>query len=137
MTKMVKVSYSFYKKYFRECKTGEYDEKRKTIEIEVPKRPPFPKEWKADGGYRYTPDGIKIYTYGSGYQESYLVSVLHEVELSSGEKVVRETTTMVRPGVNARQQVMDVVAEYAEMPNIKHSVFEKAAFARKAKERGK
>ena len=37
MTKMVKVSYSFYKKYFRECKTGEYDEKRKTIEIEVPK----------------------------------------------------------------------------------------------------
>ena len=38
MTKMVKVSYSFYKKYFRECKTGEYDEKRKTIEIEFPKR---------------------------------------------------------------------------------------------------
>ena len=137
MTKMVKVSYSFYKKYFRECKTGEYDEKRKTIEIEVPKRPPFPKEWKADGGYLYTLDGIKIYTYGSGYQESYLVSVLHEVELSSGEKVIRETTTMVRPGVNARQQVMDVVAEYAEIPNIKHSVFEKAAFARKAKKRGK
>ena len=137
MTKMVKVSYSFYKKYFRECKTGEYDEKSKTIEIEVPNRPPFPKEWKADGGYRYTLDGIKIYTYGSGYQESYLVSVLHEVELSSGEKVIRETTTIVRPGVNARQQVMDVVAEFAEIPNIKHSVFEKAAFARKAKERGK
>lgn len=62
MTKMVKVSYSFYKKYFRECKTGEYDEKRKTIEIEVPKRPPFPKEWKADGGYRYTPDGMSCLT---------------------------------------------------------------------------
>lgn len=124
MTKTVKVSYSFYKKYFRDCKTGEYDPKRKTIEIEVPERPKFPKDWKSDGIHHYTPEGIEVVTYGSGYSESYNVIVAYDLHPEAEIPCIREKLKTVYPSIHARQDVLAVVSEFAKIPNIRHSIFE-------------
>lgn len=122
--KTIKMSYSFYKKYFRECETGEYDSQRKTIEIEVPERIKFPRNWKINGAHRYTPEGIEIFTYGSGYSESYSVTVRYNTHPEAKVPCIHEQQKLINPGVNARQQVLDVVAKFAKIPNIIHSVFE-------------
>ena len=122
--KTIKMSYSFYKKYFRECKTGEYDSQRKTIEIEVPERIKFPRNWKTNGAHRYTPDGIEIFTYGSGYSESYYVTVRYNTHPEAKIPCIREQQKLINPGVNARQQVLDTVSEFSKIPNIVHSFFE-------------
>ena len=119
MTKTVKVSYSFYKKYFRDCKTGEYDPKRKTIEIEVPERPQFPKEWIIDGQWRHTPEGVRVCTFGSGYSESYRVLVLYR---DNPKGRIREKSMDINPSTHARQDVFASVSEFAKMPNIENVI---------------
>ena len=122
--KIIKMSYSFYKKYFRECKTGEYDSQRKTINIEVPERIKFPRNWKVCGAHHYTPEGIEIFTYGSGYSESYTVIVRYNTTPEAKVPCVAEKRKTINPGVTARQQVLDTIAEFSEIPNIVHSFFE-------------
>jgi len=122
--KTIKVSYSDYKHYFHDCKTGEYNKNRKTIEIEVPERIKFPRNWKTCGAHHYTPEGIEIYTYGSGYSESYVVMARHDINSNGKVPHICEERKSIAPGVNARQQVLDAVAEFAKIPNIIHSIFE-------------
>lgn len=79
---------------------------------------------KINGAHRYTPEGIEIFTYGSSYSESYAVIVRYNIHPEAKVPCIHEQQKLINPGVNARQQVLDVVAKFAKIPNIIHSVFE-------------
>lgn len=101
-----KMYYSLYKNYYNQYPASDYDSATKTIMVDLPdiKQIRFPKNWERGLFCKYvTPGGCRVYAWGSGVTQSYLVECPIECEKRS---------KTIPPGVNNRQNVIDTVNEF-------------------------
>lgn len=106
--KRVRISYSFYKNFFSECKTEEnsYRAKDKTIIVIIPDDGiKIPNTWKRDGQTFLTPTRVRITVYGSGACRSFLV----EKNVTSVSAYQSKT---IQPGAHSIKNLITVVNSF-------------------------
>lgn len=103
---MVRMPYSLYKPFYSEFPAEGYDPRSKTIMVDLPevRKKRFPREWKRIGNRYITPGGCEVIVWNTGYAENFVVRRWVSVRDS------REKT--VHPGIHAREQVLECVAEF-------------------------
>lgn len=109
--KSVRISYSFYKKYFNECKTeaGSYREKDRTIIVHVPESAEtIPETWqKFEQGF-YTPGGCVVRVYGNGVARSFVVEC-------NTWSVSKYKSKQIKPGTNSIKNLLAAVQEFEKI----------------------
>ena len=100
------MKYSIYKKYFKKYPSREYNSEKKTIEVDLPehKTIKWPSNWKKSGNSLRTPSGIEVLFWNSGLTENFYVSCFVSQYC--------QFTRTISPAIDARQQVIDTVAEF-------------------------
>ena len=100
---MKKMPYSLYKNYYNQFRADEYDNKTKTIMVDIPdvKRKQFPKEWKRDGNRYYTPGGCEVCFWNTGLAENFVVTRT----ISAFQRY----TKTICPCIDARDKVIETV----------------------------
>lgn len=98
--------YWLYKAGFTEFKTGEYNAKAKTIEVELPdyKKPRFPADWHKSGNHYITPNGCTVTFWGAGLAEHFEVE--HFVTVYNCKH------KSIGPCIDAREQVIEFVNSF-------------------------
>ena len=98
----VRLSYSVYKSYYSKYPADDYDDKKKTIAVELPeyKKPKLPKEW-GFGPVKFF-NHVRIQIYSCGYSESFYIE----------QTVAPYKCARVYPGLKAREQVIAIVNDY-------------------------
>jgi hypothetical protein len=88
-------------------RANNYDVAKRTIDVELPNhdRTQFPKDWEKRGNHYYTPNGCVVSYWGSGYGENFLVE-------HNYNSVSKHESTIVGPGLYAREMVIDIVNKY-------------------------
>lgn len=104
--------YSLYKPFYSQFPAEDYDQKTKTIMVDVPniRRKPFPKEWKRSGNRYLTPGGCEVVFWNTGYAENFVVRRW----FPHGE--TKQKT--IPPGINARERVLECVTLFEAIEDI-------------------
>lgn len=105
--KAMRMPYSVYKKYYKDCKTveGSYNASNRTIYVYLPAQTvEFPKTWKRNGNHYETPGGARVYFWNTGASRSYVVEY--------GDMVYNYKSRTIVPGMYSKEKVLQTVEEF-------------------------